>query len=123
MGVFAATAVALTAIGLYGVLAFGVARCTPEIGLRMALGAGAGAIRLLVLRRGLGLFAVGLIVGLGGAAILGRLVASMLYGVTPLDPTTYAAAAVLFSLIVTLACWVPARRATRVDPMVALRCE
>ena len=123
MGVFAATAAVLSAIGLYGVLAYGVARRTSEIGLRMALGADADAIRLMVLRRGLGLFAAGLLVGLGGAAALARFVASMLYDVTPLDPATYVSAAVLFSLIVTLACWLPARRATRVDPLVALRRE
>jgi predicted permease len=123
IGVFAATAAALSAIGIYGVLAYGVARRTSEIGVRMALGAEAGAIRLLILRRGLGLFAAGLLVGLGGAAVLARFLRSMLYGVTPLDPATYVAAAVLFSLIVTLACWVPARRATRVDPLVALRSE
>jgi len=123
MGVFAACAAALSAIGLYGVLAYGVARRTAEIGLRMALGAEAGAIRRLILRRGMGLFAAGLLVGLGGAAVLARLLGSMLYGVTPLDPATYVSAAGLFSLIVTLACWVPARRATRVDPMVALRRE
>jgi putative ABC transport system permease protein len=122
-GVFAATAAALSAIGLYGVLAYGVARRTAEIGVRMALGAEAGAIRLLILRRGLGLFAAGLLLGLGGAAVLARFLGSMLYGVTPLDPATYASAAVLFTLIVTLACWVPARRATRVDPLVALRRE
>ena len=69
------------------------------------------------------MFAAGLLVGLGGAAALARFLGSMLYGVTPLDPATYVSAAVLFSLIVTLAGWVPARRATRVNPLVALRCE
>ena len=123
IGVFAATAAALSAIGIYSVLAYGVARRTSEIGVRMALGAGTGAIRRLILRRGLGLFAVGLFVGLGGAAVLARFLAGMLYGVTPLDPATYVVAAALFSLIVTLAGWVPARRATRVDPLVALRRE
>ena len=122
-GVFAATAVAISAIGLYGVLAYGVARRTAEIGLRMALGAEAGNIRRLILRQGLALFAGGLLVGLGGAAALARFLGSMLYDITPLDPATYVSAAVLFSLIVTLACWVPARRATRVDPLVALRSE
>jgi len=123
MGVFAASAAALSAIGLYGVLAYGVARRTAEIGVRMALGAEAETIRRLVLRRGMGLFAAGLLVGLGGATVLARFLDSMLYGVTSLDPATYVSAAVLFSLIVTFACLVPARRATRVDPMVALRCE
>jgi ABC-type antimicrobial peptide transport system permease subunit len=121
--VFAATAVALSAIGIYGVLAYAVARRTSEIGVRIALGAGAGDIRLLVLRRGLGPLAAGLLLGLGGAAVLARFLGSMLYGVTPLDPATYGSATVLFSLIATLACWVPARRALRVDPLAALRSE
>jgi predicted permease len=123
MGVFAATAAALSAIGIYGVLAYGVARRTSEIGVRMALGAEAAAIRLLILRRGMGLFAAGLLVGLSAAAALARFLDSMLFGVRPLDAATYLSAVLLFSLIATLACWVPARRATRVDPMVALRCE
>jgi ABC-type antimicrobial peptide transport system permease subunit len=121
--VFAASAAALSAIGIYGVLAYGVARRTSEIGVRMALGAEAASIRLLILRRGLAVFAAGLLLGLGGAASLARFLGSMLYGVTPLDPSTYVSAAGLFALIVTLACWVPASRATRVDPLVALRCE
>ena len=123
IGVFAATAAALSAIGIYGVLAFSVARRTSEIGVRMALGAEARTIRLLILRRGLGLLAAGLVLGLGGAALLARFLDTMLYGVKPLDPTTYISTAIVFSVIVTLAGWLPARRATRVDPLVALRCE
>lgn len=123
MAVFAAVAAALSAVGIYGVLAYGVARRTQEIGVRMALGAEVEAIRRMVLRRGLTVFAVGAVAGLGGAVTVTRYLAGMLYHVTPLDPWTYALATAVFGVVAALACWAPARRATRVDPMTALRCD
>jgi len=119
--VFAAAALALAAIGIYGVMAYAVARRTGEIGIRLALGARAGDVRRLILRDGARLFAIGLALGLLGAWLLTRSLVSLLYGVTPHDPPTLAAVAALLALVATLACLVPAQRATSVDPMVALR--
>jgi ABC-type antimicrobial peptide transport system permease subunit len=123
LGIFAAIAAALGAIGTYGVLAYAVARRTNEIGVRMALGAQRGDILRLVLRRGAALAAIGIILGLAGAAGLSRSLTAMLYGLTPLDPTTYVAVAGLFAVVTALASYVPARRAANVDPIDAIRCE
>src|SRR5437870_3855684 len=123
LGVFAAIAAALGAIGTYGVLAYAVGRRTNEIGVRMALGAQRRDVLRLVLRRGLILTAAGIALGIAGAAGLTRSLAGMLYGLTPLDPSTYATVAIVFAAIAALASYVPARRATRIDPMVAIRCE
>lgn len=123
MGVFAGVAAALSAVGIYSVLAYGVTRRTQEIGVRMALGAEASAIRQMVLRRGLAVFTVGAVTGLAGATAVTRYLASMLYQVTPLDPLTFVVVVAVFGLLAFIACWWPARRATRVDPMAALRCE
>jgi putative ABC transport system permease protein len=123
LSVFAAVAALLAAIGIYGVLAYGVAQRTREIGIRIALGAQRTQVLTLVLANGLMLTAVGLAIGLLGAAAGTRLLAGMLFGITPLDRNTFAAVAVLFGLVATIASYLPARRATRVDPMVALRSD
>ncbi len=123
MGVFALFAVGLALLGLYAVLAYSVRQRTAEIGIRMAFGAGTTRIRRLVIGDGMRLAAIGVVVGLAGAALLTRAVRSMLVGVTPTDPATYAAIAVSFLLVAMLACYIPARRATQVDPMVSLRNE
>jgi putative ABC transport system permease protein len=118
---FAAVALTLAAIGIYGVMSFAVAQRTHEIGLRMALGAGSRQVMGLVLREGLLLAFAGLLLGLVGTYFVGRVMTSMLYGVTAVDPLAVSAVAILLLLTGVLACYVPARRATRIDPMVALR--
>ena len=123
LGVFAAIAAALGAIGTYGVLAYSVARRTNEIGIRMALGAQRGDVLRLVLRRGGILALIGIVLGVAGAAGLSRSLTAMLYGLTPLDPTTYVAVAGLFAAVTALASYIPAQRAAKVDPMNAIRCE
>jgi putative ABC transport system permease protein len=123
LGIFAAIAAALGAIGTYGVLAYAVARRTNEIGIRMALGAQRGDVLRLVIRRGAILAVIGIALGLAGAAGLSRSLTAMLYGLTPLDPTTYVAVTSLFAAVTALASYVPARRAAEVDPMDAIRCE
>jgi putative ABC transport system permease protein len=123
VGVFALVAVLLAAIGVYGVVAYSVASRTREIGLRVALGAEPRRIVRQVVRGGLTLAAIGLVIGLAGALAVGRLITSLLYGMPPTDPLTLAGAMGLFVLVVLLASWVPARRAARVDPVIALRVE
>lgn len=123
MGVFAAIAVLLSAIGLYGVLAYAVGQRTREFGIRTALGAQGRDVLAMVLHQGLRLTIVGIVIGLAGAIALRRSVEGMLYGVTPLDPLTYVAVVVLFVAVTSLASYVPARRATRIDPITALRYE
>jgi putative ABC transport system permease protein len=123
LAVFAGSALLLAALGTYGVLAFSVARRTNEIGIRMTLGAQSGNILGLVMRRGLWPVALGLIVGVAGALALGRLVAGLLFGVSPYDWKTIVAVLAITTVTALAACWIPARRATRVDPLVALRYE
>jgi putative ABC transport system permease protein len=120
---FAALALTLAAVGLYGVLAYVVSRRTTEIGVRMALGATTSEVFRLVIGEGLRLTAVGLLFGVAGSIAVGRLLTTMLFGVGPADPRVFAGTAAVLVAAAALACVIPARRATRVDPMVALRAE
>ena len=123
LGLFAVVALGLAALGLYGVLAHAVALRRHEIGIRMALGAQRTDVLRLVLRHGLGLTLLGVAIGLAGAFALTRVLRNHLYEVGPVDPITFAAVAMLLVFVALLACWLPARRAARVDPMEALKCE
>src|SRR5205085_10583023 len=120
---FALTALLLTGLGIYGVISYIVSERTHEIGIRLALGAERRNILQMVLRQGLWLALTGAAVGLIGALIVSNLMAGLLYGVRPTDPPTFAGVALLLMGVALFACYVPARRAMRVDPMVALRCE
>ena len=123
LGIFAVLAVILAAVGIYGVMAYSVTRRTREIGIRMAIGAGRADVLRLVLGQTLVLTVVGITLGLAGAAAFSRYLAGMLFGLTPLDPTTFMAVALVFSAVAMCAALVPARRATNVDPLIALRYE
>jgi len=123
LSIFAAVALVLTIIGLYGVMSYSVAQRTNEIGIRMALGAQTHDVLSLIVKDGLKLVFMGLVVGISGALILTRLLSTLLFGVTTRDPATFVAIAALLSIVAMLACYVPAWRATRVDPLEALRCE
>jgi len=123
VAVFALVAVALAAVGVYGVIAYAVASRTREIGVRIALGATPGGIVSEVVRRGMSLAAIGMVLGLAGALTVGRFLESLLYGLSLNDGLTLGGAAAGFVVIALVACWVPARRAARVDPVVALRTE
>jgi putative ABC transport system permease protein len=123
IGTFAGVGVLLAAIGIYGVMAYAVSRRTREIGIRVALGAEAGDVVALVVRQGLAPVALGIGVGIAGALALTRLLQTLLHGVRSTDPVTYAAVTLFLAAIALLATYVPARRASRVDPLVALRVE
>jgi ABC-type antimicrobial peptide transport system permease subunit len=120
---FGLLALALACVGIYGIMAYTVAQRTNEIGIRLALGAERGQVRGLVLREASSLAVLGVVAGLAVALALGRLVKSMLYGLQPADPVSLAGAATLLLSIALLASWVPALRASRVEPMEALRHE
>jgi putative ABC transport system permease protein len=120
---FAGIALLLTAIGLYGVIAYGVAQRTHEIGVRMALGASRQDVLRMVLNRGMVLTVAGVAIGIVSALGLARFIESLLYEIPPRDPLTYAAVCVTLGAVASLASYIPALRATRVDPMVALRYE
>jgi putative ABC transport system permease protein len=122
-GVFGAVALILAAIGVYGVLAFAVSQRTQEIGLRMALGAEQRDVQRMVVRQGLGLAGIGIVLGLAGAFGITRVIATQLYNVTPTDPISFGGVTVFLTLIAFAASYFPARRATAIDPNVALRIE
>jgi putative ABC transport system permease protein len=120
---FAATALLLAALGIYGVVSYSVTRRTNEIGIRTALGARPAHLVWMVLRQGMFPVALGLLGGIAGALASGRVIGSLLYEVRPYDPPTFLAVSVLLSLVALAACSLPATRATKVDPVVAMRAE
>ena len=123
LGLFAVAALLLSALGLYGVMAYAVTQRTQELGVRIALGAQPREVLRLVLRQGLYLVSIGLAVGLLGALALRGLIKGLLFQVQASDPATLVSVAVVLVVVALLACWIPARRATKVDPLVALRYE
>ncbi|HEV7474607.1 MAG TPA: ABC transporter permease [Pyrinomonadaceae bacterium] len=123
IGLFAGLAFVLSAIGIYGVINYDVTQRTGEIGVRMALGAQAGDVLRLILKQGLMLIFGGLLAGIGGAFALTRFLSGLLFGVTPTDAATFVTVSIALTIVALLACYIPARRATKVDPLIALRSE
>jgi putative ABC transport system permease protein len=123
LGAFASVALALAAIGIYGILSYSVERRTHEIGIRLALGAGAAGMVRSVVAQGFKLMLTGLALGFGGAFAATRLLNTFLFGITPLDPATFAGVGVLLGIVALVACYLPARRVTRIQPTIALRTE
>ena len=121
LGVASGVALLLGMIGIYGVISYVVSQRTREIGVRMALGAAAPGVRTMVVKQGMGLAAVGIVAGLVGAWLMSSVMTSLLFGVSATDPATYAAVALLLSLVAAVASWLPAQRAVGVDPARALR--
>jgi len=122
-GVFGATGLILAAVGLYGVMSYSVNRRTREMGIRMALGAQASAVQALIVRQGMVLTLIAVVVGLPASFALAKLFTSVLYGVHNNDPVTFVAVPIFLAAIALLACWIPARRASRINPQIVLRCE
>jgi ABC-type antimicrobial peptide transport system permease subunit len=123
MLLFGVIALVLSAVGIYGVMAFAVSQRTQEIGIRMALGASALDVLKLVLRNGMFLAVIGAVIGLAGAFAITRFMSSLLFGVSPTDVVTFSLVTAGLLLVALVACYLPARRATKVDPLIALRYE
>jgi ABC-type antimicrobial peptide transport system permease subunit len=123
LGGFASMALLLAAIGIYGVMAYAVTQRTREIGIRIALGARSADVLRLIIKQGLSLALIGVVIGLFGAFALTRLMKDLLFGLSATDPLTFIVIALLLTFSMMLACWIPARRAMKVDPIVVLHCE
>jgi ABC-type antimicrobial peptide transport system permease subunit len=123
LGLFASVALVLATIGIYGVMAYLVNQGTRELGIRMALGASPRNILNLVVRQGMTLAVAGVAIGLVAAFLLTRLIQNLLFGVNASDPITFAGISFLLAIITLLACYIPARRAARIDPLISLRCD
>ena len=123
LGVFASLALVLAAVGIYGVISYSVAQRRREVGIRMALGAQRRDVLGLIVRQGMRPTLLGLVVGLFSAAVMTRFMTSLLFHVSTIDPVVFAGVALILAIVAAAACLIPARRATRVDPVVALRSE